>query len=283
MSATARTRVNRRATRNQIILTAVLAVIVVLQILPLLWTVSASLKTEGHIFDYPINWLPSDPRWANYAEAWAQGMSEWYRTSVIEAIVVTASQVVFCAMAGYAFAKLQFPLRNVLFLAILSTLMIPIQLVMVPLYDTMAHLGWVNTYQGLIIPFLIGSFGIFLMRQFAYSLPDELLDAGRIDGCGEIELFWRIVLPNLKIGMGALGIFTFFGIWSEFFWGLLVSGQDVRPLTVGLALFTQRSDQSSVLTSVLAGSVIAIAPVLLVFLFFQRFIASGLMIGSIKG
>lgn len=283
MSTTLRTRPLRRSRRNQIILLLVLSVALVTQILPLVWTLVASLKDEGHIFEYPINWLPTNAQWVNYANAWAQGMSGWYKTSVIEAIVVTLSQVVFCTMAGYAFAKLQFPLRNVLFLAILSTLMIPIQLVMVPLYDTMAHLGWVNTYQGLIVPFLVGSFGIFLMRQFAYSLPDELLDAGRIDGCGEIALFWRIAVPNLKIGMGALGIFTFFGIWSEFFWGLLVSGEDVRPLTVGLALFTQRSDQSSVLTSVLAGSMIAILPVLIIFLFFQRFITSGLMIGSIKG
>ena len=283
MSTTARAQTSHRISRNQIILLVIVSVVVVIQILPLVWTITASLKTEGHVFDYPVSWLPTDPQWVNYANAWAQGMSDWYKTSVIEAIVVTVSQMVFCTMAGYAFAKLQFPLRNVLFLAILSTLMIPIQLVMVPLYDTMSHLGWVNTYQGLIAPFLVGSFGIFLMRQFAYSLPDELLDAGRIDGCGEISLFWRIAVPNLKIGMGALGIFTFFGIWSEFFWGLLVSGEDVRPLTVGLALFVQRSDQSSVLTSVLAGSVIAVAPVLVVFLFLQRFIASGLMIGSIKG
>lgn len=283
MSTTWRARTHRRNLRNQAILLLIVSLVALLQILPLLWTFDASLKDEGHIFEYPINWLPTNAQWVNYANAWAQGMSGWYKTSAIEAVVVTISQVIFCSMAGYAFAKLSFPLRNVVFLAILSTLMIPIQLVMVPLYDTMAHIGWVNTYPGLITPFLVGSFGIFLMRQFAYSLPDELLDAGRIDGCGEIALFWRIGIPNLKIGMGALGIFTFFGIWSEFFWGLLVSGEDVRPLTVGLALFTQRSDQSSVLTSVLAGSAIAIAPVLVIFLFFQRFIASGLMIGSIKG
>ncbi|MBE9566250.1 MAG: carbohydrate ABC transporter permease, partial [Proteobacteria bacterium] len=218
-----------------------LAVGGITMILPFLWMVSTSLKPEDQIFRFPPVWIPSTWEWGNYTEAMqAANFGRYFINTVIYAGAVTMSNLVLCSMAAYAFARLRFRGREVLFILVLGTMMIPGQVTMVPVFIMLKHWpllggnGWLgsgghgllNSYPGLVLPSAVGAFGIFLLRQFFITLPRELEDAARIDGCSEAGIYWRIILPLSRPALATLGIFTFTAAWNEFLWPLLITSKD---------------------------------------------------------
>ena len=184
-------------------------------------------------------------------------------------------------MVGYVFAKLRFPGKNILFLGVLSTLMLPFFVRMIPIYMMMAKIRWLNTYPALIVPFTMSAYGIFLMRQFILPIPSELMDAGRIDGCSEIGIYWRIVLPQLRPALATLGLLTFIFQWNEFIWPLVVvKTSNMRPVTIGLTMFNQEYFTQWNFTA--TGAMLIFLPSLLLFLFTQKYLVQGFVISGLK-
>jgi multiple sugar transport system permease protein len=205
----------------------------------------------------------------------------WFGNSLLVALITTASVAFFDSLVGYTLAKLRFPGRNVIFVAILATLMIPTEMLVIPWYVMSSAYGWINTYWGIMFPGLITAFGIFLIRQFMSGVPDELLDAGRIDGVSEFGLYWRIALPQIKPAMAALCIFTFLGNWNAFLWPMIViQTANMRTLPVGIALFS--GEAGSAWNLIMASSALAVVPVLLVFVVLQRQIIEGIVLTGLR-
>jgi multiple sugar transport system permease protein len=251
--------------------------------LPMVWMVVTSFKDEKMVFAVPIQWIPNPFRPDNYARAW--DMAPWglyFFNSILVAAATTLLNVGFSSLAAFGFAKYRFPLRQPLFVLVLATLMIPFQVIMVPLFIITKDLGWLNTYQGLIVPGAVTAFGVFMMRQFMITIPDELMSAARIDGCSEIGLFWRIIFPLAQPAAAALAIFTFTGSWDSLLWPLIVTTKTaLRTLPLGLALF--RSEYQTHLTSMMAASVWTTIPIVLLFVFLQRQFVQGIVISGLKG
>src|SRR5262245_49281966 len=251
--------------------------------LPMIWMVTTSFKAESQVFAVPIRWLPVPFQPENYARAWA--MANWtlyFFNSVFVAAATTLLNVFFASLAGYGFAKYRFPFRQPLFVLVLSTLMIPFQVIMVPLFIITRDLGWLNTYQGLIVPGAVTAFGTFMMRQFMITIPDELMSAARIDGCGEFGIFWRIMAPLSRPAAAALAIFTFTGSWDSLLWPLIVTTKTaLRTLPLGLALF--RSEYMTSYTSLMAASVWTTIPIVVLFVVLQRQFVQGIVISGLKG
>ncbi|GIK37166.1 MAG: sugar ABC transporter permease [Chloroflexota bacterium] len=250
--------------------------------IPLAWTVLASFKTRPEIFAVPFRWLPASPQWSNYTEALtAAPFAGYFLNSAFIAIATTLSNLFFASLAGYGFARYNFWGRNFFFLAILSTLMVPFQVIMVPLYILVRDLGWLNTYQGMIVPGAITAFGVFLMRQFIQTIPNELLDAARLDGASEFGIYWRIVLPLARPALSALAIFTFLESWNALLWPLIViTDSDLRPLQLGLAEFTTQNATDYPL--LLAASVTALLPIVILFLVLRREFVRGIVTTGLK-
>jgi multiple sugar transport system permease protein len=265
-----------------IAINAALALAAAFAVLPLLWMVSVSFMQPGAASSYPPPLLPADPTLANYRQLFAQaGMGGYLLNSAVIACGVTAISVLFNVMAGYAFAKLEFAGRDALFKSLLGALVIPGQVAMMPLFLMLKAMGLVNTWAGVIVPGMAGVFGIFLVRQYARSLPDALLEAARIDGAGELRIFFSVVLPLLKPVLVTLAVFAFLGSWNDFMWPLIVltDGQ-LHTAPVALASLSREHVQDSEL--MMAGSVVTVLPVLLLFLGLQRYYMQGLLVGSVK-
>ena len=267
----------------QLVVNALLAVMAAFALFPLLWMVAASLMTPGASAAYPPPLLPADPTLANYRELFARaGIGRYLANSVLLAVAVTACSLVMNVMAGYAFAKLRFAGRERLFRLMLGALIIPGQVALVPLFLLLKQLGLVNSYGGIIVPALASIFGIFLVRQYALSIPDDLLEAARMDGASEARIFGLIVVPLLRPIIVTLAVFTLLGSWNDFMWPLIVlTDRDLQTLPVALASLAREHVQDNEL--MMAGSVLTIAPVLVVFLVLQRHYVQGLMLGSVKG
>ena len=219
-----------------------------------------------------------------FREAFANSpVARWTFNSLLMALSVTAFQLLFATMAGYGFAKFSFPGKALCFLLVLSTMMIPFQILLIPLYVLVHGLGWTNNYAGLIIPGALSAFGVCLMRQFCLTLPDELLDAARIDGAGELGIFWRIVLPLLKPPLASLAIITFLGSWNNFLWPLIVVNKGhLFTLPVGMTVFTQPM-RAPYWTYIMAVSTVATLPVVIVFLALQKYFIQGVVLSGMKG
>ena len=260
-----------------------LAVAAVFALGPLLWMLSVSFMQPGESNALPPPLLPAAPTLHNYQQLLANtGIGRYFVNSLVVASGVTAASLLFNLMAGYAFAKLKFKGRDRLFQALLAALVIPGQVAMMPLFLLLKQMGLVNTYAGAMVPGLAGVFGIFLVRQYARSIPDELLDAARIDGAGEWRIYWQVVLPVLKPILVTLAIFSFLGAWNDFMWPLIVlSDQSLQTLPVALASLSREHVQDNEL--MMAGSVVTVLPVLLLFLSLQRYYMQGLLVGSVKG
>ncbi len=255
----------------------------VVSLAPLLWMLSVSFMVQGEASTFPPPLLPAAPTLANYRELFERnGLGRYLFNSTLIATAVTVISLAFNLAAGYAFAKLKFHGRENLFQILLGALVIPAQVAMIPLFLLMKSLGLVNSYGGVIVPAMAGIFGIFLVRQYARSIPDELLEAARIDGAGEGRIFVRIVLPLLKPIVVTLAIFTFLASWNDFMWPLIVlADQSNYTLPVALASLSREHVQDNEL--MMAGSVVTVAPVLLLFLALQRYYIEGLLLGSVKG
>lgn len=249
----------------------VLAVVCFVFVAPVLWLVSASLMTRADITASPVNLIPPSWRPYNYVEIFTGGvrLGRYFANSVFVTTSVVVLNVIFCSLTGYSLAKFRYPGRNLIFGGIMGTIMVPFNVIIVPLYLVVRQLGWIDTYQAMIVPFAMSAFGIFLMRQFIAGIPDDYIAAARVDGASEIRIFVQIILPLARPAMTTLAILTFVQNWDEFLWPLVViQGDDHRTLPIGLAKFLgQYEDQWHLL---MAGSVVAAAPVVVLFLALQR-------------
>ena len=256
---------------------------IILLVGPFIWMILGSIKTTGELRQVPPTLLPQNPTLNNYAELFDRlSFARFFFNSAVVAAAVTAGNVVFCSMLGYALAKLQFPGKRILFAVVLGTLMVPAIVTFMPLFVLVANLGLVNTHAGLILPFLVGAFGVFLMRQFIGGIPDELLDAARVDGAGEHYIFWRIIMPLCGPALATLTILTFLGSWNSFLWPLVVaSTEEMYTLPVAIALFATGQQETNV-ALLMAGSVVVIVPVLIVFILLQRYFTQGIAMTGIK-
>lgn len=255
-------------------------------LLPFIWMVVTSLKTDAQVFKIPFEWIPDPWVWTNYRDMLIQPSFHFWRyvvNSSIVALFVTLGSLLFNSMAGYAFAKYRFPGRELIFFTLLITIMIPIHITLIPVFVMMSRLGWVNTYEGLIVRNLAGAFGIFLMRQFFLTIPDDFLDAARMDAAGELHIFWRIALPLSKPALATLGVFTFLGSWNDFLWPLIIIGKDeMRTLPLAIAAL---SGGYYILSwpILMAGATFATIPVIVVFFLLQRYFVEGITLTGLKG
>ncbi len=247
---------------------------------PLLWMVSASFMPEGEANSVIPRLLPSRPTLQHYYALFLRlEVGDRLRSSLIVSAAATLGSVLFNSMAGYAFAKLQFPGRERIFRGLLLMLSIPSQVAVLPLFLLLKSMGLVNTYWGVVIPSLGSIFGIFLVRQYARSIPDDLLDAARMDGAGEFRIFWSMVLPICRPVLATLAIFTFLGTWNDFLWPLVVL-TDTSKYTLPVALANLSGEHVQDTELMMAGSVLTVAPVLLLFVFLQRHYVEGIMAGG---
>jgi len=248
---------------------------------PLLYMFSTSLKSAGQVYDLRL--IPADPTLANYIKVLSDGrFTRWFFNSVLIATIVTLSCLFFDSLVAYTLAKFRFPGRYVVFLAILSTLMIPTEMLVIPWYLMASKFGWVDTYWGIMFPGLITAFGVFLMKQFFETVPDDFLEAARIDGLNEFAIWWKVALPLVTPALSALAIFTFLGNWTAFFWPLIVTtSRELYTLPVGLSSFAV--EQSIQWEMIMTGAALATLPTLLVFLVLQRYIVRGVMLAGLKG
>ena len=268
----------------------------VIFIAPWAWMVSASFQPIGEIFEWPPNWIPSTFTLQNYAKfLTAEGFFRWVLNSGFLAVVVLLVQMFFNSLAAYSFAKRKFPGRDGLFLLMLGTLMIPGQLFLIPNYLILLRSplfggnnllgvgghGMLDSFWGIIIPYSFSVWSVFFMRQYMKSIPDDLLDAARMDGASEFTIYSKVVLPLCGPVLAAQAIFTFTFVWNDFFWPLIVtSSPELRTLQLGLALFILKN--KTVWDIVFAGSVISTLPVLLIFIFFQKYFIRGIALTGMK-
>ncbi len=249
---------------------------------PLYWMFATAVRPRTELFSGEFNLLPSELVWSNFSEAWGKlPFTQFYVNSIVIAVIAVAITVFINLLAGYTFAKYQFPGRDVLFLLLISTLMIPIQVIMVPEFLIVSQLGWVNTYAGVIAPRAAEAFGIFMVRQFMVSIPDELLEAARLDGASEFKIFLRVVLPLSWPVIAVLTIFTFMWRWNDFAWPLVVL-QERSTYTVPLGLNLMKGQFFTDWTGIMSMSLVSILPMLVVFVFFQRYFIQGIASTGIK-
>jgi multiple sugar transport system permease protein len=273
----------RRLTAFQWFTQAILLLGAGLMLLPFLYMIGTSFKTSQEVIAWPPTLFAVHPTWGNYANLTATApFPRYFLNSLIMSSISTIGILVTSTLAGYIFAKFRFPGHNALFVVILASAMVPFETYLVPLYFIIKQFKMINSYQGMVAPYLIMSFGIFLMRQsISSAIPDELLDAGRIDGCSEWRLFRRVVVPLSQSAIGALGIFAFMQAWMAFIWPLILASQkEMYTMEVGLSAFQQRFTIDY--GSVTAGSTISIVPVFIVFLLLRRNIIQGITLTGLK-
>jgi multiple sugar transport system permease protein len=268
---------------KKIVLNALMVCAGLLAVFPLVWMVCVSLMRPGEASAFPPPFLPASATLENYRQLFADaGIGRYLFNSLLLASGATALSLLFNVTAGYAFARLRFAGRDRIFRTLLAALVIPSQVAMLPLFLMLKHVGLVNTYGAVLVPALASVFGIFLVRQYALSIPDALLEAARMDGAGEWRIFRSIVLPLLGPILVTLAIFTFLGTWNDFMWPLIVlTDKDLYTLPVALASLSREHVQDNEL--MMAGAVLTIVPVLLLFLGLQRYYIQGLLVGSVKG
>ena len=257
---------------------------ILLMVGPFLWMLLGSLKTQGEFLVSPPTFLPEAATTDNYDRLFTQlDFPRFFFNSSLVAVIVTVGNVLFCPMLGYALAKLQWRGKRLIMGLVLATLMVPAGITLIPNFVLMANLGLVNTYPGLILPFLVGPFGVFLTRQFMYGIPDELLEAARIDGANEWRTFWQVVIPLTIPVLATLGILTFLASWNNFLYPLVMSQEpEMYTLPVALATFATGDHQSDH-GMLMAGSVVLVLPVLIIFILFQRWITEGIATTGLKG
>lgn len=263
--------------------TAFAAAVALLVLMPLLWMVSVSLMEPGQAAQFPPPLLPEHPTLANYRTLFQDyGIGRYALNSLLVSVLATALALLFVVPAGYAFAKLRFRGRDAIFQSLVAALVVPGQIGMLPLFLELKAMGLVNSYAGALVPWLAGIFGIFMVRQFCLGIPNEMIEAARIDGAGEATILRRIVLPVLKPILITLALFVFLGSWNDFMWPLIVlADQDLYTLPVALAALSREHVQDNEL--MMAGSVVTTLPVLVLFLVLQRHYLDGLLAGSVKG
>jgi ABC-type glycerol-3-phosphate transport system permease component len=251
-------------------------------VFPLLWMLSTSLKPADEIFTPQLSLLPRHLMWSNYSFGWSQsGFGKYFANTTLIALGAVACSVIFNSMAGFALAKYRFAGREAIFVFILSALMVPIQVKIVPLYLLTAQLDWVDTFQGAILPTISQAFGVFLMRQYCSTIPDELIEASRIDGCSEVRIFWQIVFPLCKPAMAVNIIFQFMWRWNDLLWPLIVlRSEKMYTIQQGLAFF--RDNPSVAGGPIMAMSLVSILPIAILFFALQKYFVQGIAMTGMK-
>lgn len=290
---------NRRRLATDIAVYLLLSLGAITMLVPFLWMAVTSVKQPGEVFRAGggIKWLPEHfvwhdttingekirAWWGNYPDAWNEiNILRLYLNSIFVAVVGTFGQVLTSSMAAYAFARLRFPGRDKLFFAYLATMMIPGSVTMIPVFVIMKHMHWINSYAALIVPGLFSAYGTFMLRQFFMGLPSELEDAAKIDGSGHWGIWIRVILPLSKPALATLTTFTFMGFWGSYLWPLIVTITDpLRTLPIGLSYFV--GQHATNYTQLMAGSMIALIPVLLLFIFNQRYFVEGIKLSGMGG
>jgi len=259
-----------------------LTLVGVVMMFPYLWMISTSLKPRGTWYNMSL--IPEQVSLEHYEQMLSASLlPRWYLNTILISVIATLSVAFFSALTGFVFAKYRFPGRDIMFVAILSTIMIPTEMLIIPWYVGIAQLGWIDTYQGILMPGMLTAFGVFVMRQFMGNIPNELLDAGRIDGVSEFGLFWRICLPLAKPALSVVIIFTFLGNWNDFLWPLIVVNSDnMQTLQVGLSRLSSEETGAD-WGGTMSGAALASIPVLIIFMFFQRQIVQGMTLTGLKG
>ena len=254
----------------------------VVVLIPFLWMITTSLKPARGVH-LPPYIVPADFVWRNYELAInADDFGRYYLNTAVMTIGIVVGQLVFSSLAGYAFARLDFPGRNVLFFLVLATMMVPVYVTLIPSYLLVRDLGWLDSYQGLIVPRLVSAFGIFLMRQQYLAIPRDLEEAALLDGASRLRVWWSIILPLSGPAVATLGIFSFLFAWNDFLWPLIVtSSPDMRTVQLGLAMFTGR--YGTQWTLLMAGTVLASVPALVVYAIGQRWFVRGAVMSGVKG
>jgi multiple sugar transport system permease protein len=273
----------RRMSTGRALTYTVLVVGVAIWLLPFVWMVLGSFKTQREILVKPPTVWPEDPTFANF-ERWFTdlGFGQFFTNSLVVAVITVLGNLVFCSMVGYALAKMEFPGKRILFALVMVMLMVPGVVTFVPLFVQVTSLGLLNTYPALILPFLTQPLGVFLMRQFMLGVPEPLMEAARIDGAGELRIFARVVMPLCGPPLATLGVLTFLGSWNNFLWPLVAAqSQDMYTLPVALSLYST-GQQATDYGLLLAGAVLIITPILLLFLALQRYFIQGVATTGLK-
>jgi multiple sugar transport system permease protein len=268
--------------RQALVTYPLLILVAVIGLLPYYWMVACSFKTNDTMFAVPLRWVPDPVNWKAYGEAWrAQDFTRYFLNTGFVAVAITLGNLLLASLAGYSLCKFRYFGRGALFLLILSTMMLPLEVTMVPLFLIVKTLDWPNTYQGLIVPFLVEGFGVFLMRQYLQSIPNELIEAARIDGASELRIYAQIVMPLCKPALGALGVFTFREAWDMYIWPLIIVTKDLlRTVPLGISLFM--SSFGTAWDQLMAIAAIGTLPMILLFFFLQRSFIQGIAVTGLK-
>ncbi len=253
----------------------------IVMIMPIVYMISTSLKWPHEVYNLKL--IPDEPHLENYTFVLEDGRFYWwFVNSIIIALITTLCNVIFDSLVGYTLCKFRFPGRYIVFIAILSTLMIPTEMLVIPWYLMSQQFGWLDTYWGIMFPGLMTAFGTFLMKQFFETVPDDFIEAARIDGLNELQIWWTVAMPLVKPALAALAIFVFLGNWTAFIWPLIVTNSvEMYTLPVGLSSFGDEADVAWEL--IMTGAAISTIPTLIVFLIFQRFIIRGVVMAGLKG
>ncbi len=249
---------------------------------PFIWMISTSFKSSESVFTFPPQWIPEHPTLGQYRALFREvNFLQFFKNSVIVAFGITLFSLFLNSLGGFAFAKYKFPGREKIFALLLATLMVPAQITMIPVFLMLKTIGLINSYWGLIIPAGASAFGIFLMRQFITTIPNDLIESARIDGCSEFRIYWTIILPLCKPVVAALGIFTFMGSWNAFLWPLIVMIKE-NMYTLPVALANLSGQYATKFGLLMAGAVVVVAPVIIVFILAQRYVIKGVAVTGLK-
>lgn len=270
-------------TPNKIIIHIILALGAILVVTPFIWMILTSLKTLGESTQIPPKIFPDKLQWSNFKEAFKTlPYGKFYVNTIVYTIVTTIGQLVFCSMAGYAFARIEFPGRDIIFVIVLSILMVPGQIFLIPQFMIIKNLKLLNTISALILPGLFSAFGTFLMRQFFMVLPKEVEEAAILDGCNQFQIFWKIMLPLVKPGLMALAISTSLYCWNSLMWPLIVN-TDLTKMTLSAGLSSLQGQHATNFPVMMAGTMLAIWPMIIAFIIFQKQFVEGIASSGTKG
>ncbi|HDN80700.1 MAG TPA: carbohydrate ABC transporter permease [Chloroflexi bacterium] len=271
-------------TLGEVMAYVILAVGAIVMVLPFVWMISTSLKEAGEVFSYPPRLIPSHLAFHNYVDAWrAAPFGRYFFNSLFVATSVTLGQLISCSLAAYAFARMNFPGKALLFTAFLSTLMIPRQITLIPSFLVLRELHWLDTYYALIVPFIASAFGTFMLRQTFMSIPRELEDAAKLDGCSRLGFLWRVMLPLSRPTLASLALFTFMGNWNSYLWPLIMTNsQKMRTLQIGLRFLVCQEGGTN-WGMLMAATVVVSIPILIFYLFVQKQFVESLTFTGIGG
>jgi multiple sugar transport system permease protein len=272
----------KKLSLKEIIFMTIIIILSIIFLFPFYWILTGAFKNQNATIQIPPQWFPSHATFNNFRDLAKSPLVKWTFNSFFISFCTMLLVCISSTMGGYALAKKKFPGRQLLFWCFIIAMALPKQVVMIPLFTILAKLNWINSYKALILPAVAWPFGVFLMKQFSQGVPGELLEAAKIDGCSELRIFWSIVVPLVKPGIGALAIFTFISSWNDYFMQLiLIRSKTMVTLPLGVALL--QSEFTTNYGSIMAGATLASLPMIIIFIAFQKYFTQGITMGAVKG